>query len=387
MGARNSSTLGEDFVRRAVENIDEAVRDAGWGRASWGEVGRRMRNALPDSAPTIVNYDLPANEVNTLFTQGVEERYVASYEKYYFQVNPWLDFWKTAPDGVVYASEREFPVSSLRDTEFFNDWLKPQEHLGAAVGIRIGADEANTVLISWHYDVKLASRYDEPAAEVLRLLKSRFVSAVETSKALSQRTEEGVRAGSLLGLVDDAALLIDQNRRIRDTNQPAQWALGAADVIGGAGNILSIRNSAAQRWLEENVARLVARAPIAAPAAVFSIEERVFRISLSLAPNHLDGGQGPLITPRSYVLVLLKLLVGAPLRLDHTGLRFAFGLSTAECRLCDILVNGHSLNEAARLLSVSDGTVRQRVKNVFQKTRTHRQGELVALLARFGSTG
>ena len=57
-----------------------------------------------------------------------------------------------------------------------------------------------------------------------------------------------------------------------------------------------------------------------------------------------------------------------------------YSLTHAEARLAEVLVNGHSLDEIADLLGVTKGTVRKRIKHVFAKTGTNRQGELIHLL-------
>ena len=60
----------------------------------------------------------------------------------------------------------------------------------------------------------------------------------------------------------------------------------------------------------------------------------------------------------------------------------AFGLTQAEARLAARLATGQSLERIATELGISEGTVRNQLKAVFQKTETHRQGELIALLLR-----
>ena len=59
-----------------------------------------------------------------------------------------------------------------------------------------------------------------------------------------------------------------------------------------------------------------------------------------------------------------------------------FGLSPAQARVGVMIVTGHSLAETARKLHVSDNTVRSHLKQIFQKTNTHGQMELVRLHAR-----
>jgi DNA-binding CsgD family transcriptional regulator len=57
-----------------------------------------------------------------------------------------------------------------------------------------------------------------------------------------------------------------------------------------------------------------------------------------------------------------------------------FGLTPAEAALARLLAQGHSLTEAAAHLCVTRETTRSRLKNIFEKTQTHRQAELVRLL-------
>ena len=77
-------------------------------------------------------------------------------------------------------------------------------------------------------------------------------------------------------------------------------------------------------------------------------------------------------------LLLLKRL-GAQMALDPvtTG---AFGLTAAEARLAAELCAGRTLELAARNLHITYQTARSYLKNIFGKTRTRRQGELVARL-------
>jgi DNA-binding CsgD family transcriptional regulator len=62
-------------------------------------------------------------------------------------------------------------------------------------------------------------------------------------------------------------------------------------------------------------------------------------------------------------------------------LQSAFGLTKAEARLAAALANGANLQDVAGRLRVSKETARDQLKAVFQKTDTHRQSQLVALLS------
>lgn len=59
-----------------------------------------------------------------------------------------------------------------------------------------------------------------------------------------------------------------------------------------------------------------------------------------------------------------------------------YRLSAMESKLAQTMVQGHSITEAADRLGLKEHTARSYLKQVFQKTGTNRQGELVALFLR-----
>jgi len=61
-----------------------------------------------------------------------------------------------------------------------------------------------------------------------------------------------------------------------------------------------------------------------------------------------------------------------------------FGLTAAETRISIELVRGRGIKEIAAALHVAEGTVRTQLKSILAKTDTHRQADLLRLLARIG---
>lgn len=64
-------------------------------------------------------------------------------------------------------------------------------------------------------------------------------------------------------------------------------------------------------------------------------------------------------------------------------LQHEFHLTPAEAAVAAQLAQGHSLKQAAMELHTSIWTARSHLRAIFQKTNTHRQAELVSLLAHF----
>jgi len=108
---------------------------------------------------------------------------------------------------------------------------------------------------------------------------------------------------------------------------------------------------------------------------------------------HCDGGSGqPLpitVTPfhSSHVLTeespcALVFISDPAAKPASRGAVFSalYGLTPAECRLADLMLEELELRRAAERMRVTVNTARFMLKIIFQKTGTHRQSQLVRLL-------
>ena len=59
-----------------------------------------------------------------------------------------------------------------------------------------------------------------------------------------------------------------------------------------------------------------------------------------------------------------------------------YGLTPAECRVALLLSDGRAPQEIAKMVGVTQNTVRSQIKSIFSKTGVRRQGELIQLLLR-----
>jgi DNA-binding CsgD family transcriptional regulator len=96
------------------------------------------------------------------------------------------------------------------------------------------------------------------------------------------------------------------------------------------------------------------------------------------------AARNPFLGARA-VLVLQDLEVDASFNQDL--MMRAFRLTPAQARLAAKMAAGTSLEEAAIELGMALETARSHLKATFNKTETHRQGELVALLNKASAPG
>jgi DNA-binding CsgD family transcriptional regulator len=173
------------------------------------------------------------------------------------------------------------------------------------------------------------------------------------------------------------AILLDAKGRVLQVNACVRFGDGL-DALGG---FLRVARAADREGLRKFLAALLA--PSCRPFAPLTLS--VARPSGG-RPWLLDGipctdAMSSLHSDAAALLLVTDL--DQPRRPKGEVLRHYFGLTPTECALACALIAGASLQEAAAQLAITEGHARKRLKAVFHKTRTSRQGELVALLTKF----
>lgn len=102
-------------------------------------------------------------------------------------------------------------------------------------------------------------------------------------------------------------------------------------------------------------------------------------LSISIGP--LTGSaftNGPFLQPCA-VLFVREITLGVPSGFEMQ-IRNLFGLTMREANLAASLASGRSVREAAEDAGIAYSTMRTYLENVFRKTETRQQSQLVALL-------
>lgn len=179
---------------------------------------------------------------------------------------------------------------------------------------------------------------------------------------------------------EPAALIDERGVPLRMTADFAA-ALERDDGLRLVGGRLAAADPASQRRLATMIARATAATGAAADAV--SVERDDARPAYVVCVWPLARERRALVPDRAAALLtLIDPLAGrAP---QAEAWRGAFGLTAREAEVARTLVEGFAPDEAASQLGVSIATVRVHLRQLFAKTQTSRQAELVRLLLRFG---
>ena len=219
--------------------------------------------------------------------------------------------------------------------------------------------------------------FDEDEKTALANLSQRLTETATLSTAVGRVVLSNVT--NALGFIKRAAIALDRFGSVLDVNPLAETALAGGE-ISMVGQRLVIRDRRAQSIFNDFLDRLRIATDLDALDVAPVVIRREGRLPIVMRVLPVDGAaRSPFLGARA-ILILSGVEQGEAEQLAM--LRQAFRLTPSEARIALWLAEGKSLEEAAHEMTVAQETARSHLKSIFRKTGTHRQGELVALVAR-----
>ncbi len=296
-------------------------------------------------------------------------------------------------DGWIYRDIRTRAIPKMLKTGVGvdQDFMTPDaierepyyQELLAPLGLRWWAGVAfrsddDFWCMALHRNIKQGYFDPDEQAKLATLCQS-LTEAATISRAVGRARIIGMT--DALDLIGQPALVLDHFGRVLRENAAAasiydQWFR----VIGARILVQDHEAAAAFTRLADACRSPLSRAVTGKRIVVRRSERRpivVHSHALSSAASEpFSGGR---------VLLLVTDLEAQPQPLASV-LGATFGLTAAEARLAAIIGGGGSLDVACETLHVTRETARNQLKSIFAKTSTHRQAELVLLLARISTT-
>jgi len=176
-------------------------------------------------------------------------------------------------------------------------------------------------------------------------------------------------ATGVLDLLRDAVLVLARDARLLGANRVAGELLREGDGLSLASGFLIASTPGKTSSLRESIERAACGERVRVEVS------RSGRTSLTLLVE--PHPQDTIGSPAAVVFVSEG---SASRGLRDEQLAARYGLSRAECCVAQLLCAGADLPRIARDLSISRNTVRGHLKQIFLKTCSHRQVELVCKL-------
>jgi DNA-binding CsgD family transcriptional regulator len=277
----------------------------------------------------------------------------------------------TLRDGFMSDLDFFAPDEIARDG-FYQDFLKPRGY--GWHGAALLTSRPSDVLLSFKRTLRRGAYEARDIAQLNHALPylRAGAGAAAAANSVSLRAQLGALAHAGLG-----AVLLDRRGRVIEANEAIEFGDGlillGSDLRAGHRDDQVALDAAIQQALRpEHPSRLP-------PPKRVVLRRNASRRPLLIDALSLIGASELSLFEAAAMLVITDLGRGLPPEI--ADLRAIFGLTAREAELAAQLAVGTPLDLAAEGLRISRAHARQRLKVIFQKTDTHRQGELVALLA------
>jgi DNA-binding CsgD family transcriptional regulator/PAS domain-containing protein len=304
------------------------------------------------------------------------------YTNHYADRNPlhlvddpdrWVRTW--APR--ILTDEDWMPKSDLVASEYYNDFLKPQD-IHSCIMVRLAVRGTKTAAINITRS-RRRGQFDFADLELARSLHPHLLRAFDLGQKLA--TDRALNGG--LKAVFDASphglFLVEADGRVRRMNAAGEGMAMAHRGLRVAGGRLMAIDPAAGRVLQTLVSRAASRDAGVRTGGSISVPTArgMVPLSATVAPVSTDA-LSVLDTHLMAIVCITDLEAGV--RLPEQRLRDLFGLTAAEGRLALALFEGETVREAAQTLHISRFTAQNHLARVFEKTGTNRQAVLIKLM-------
>ena len=181
-----------------------------------------------------------------------------------------------------------------------------------------------------------------------------------------------------LDLVEQAVLLVDAGAVVVHANRAADVALRRGDGVTARHSVLACDRADDSATLHRLVGEASA-APAGRPGGTLAVGRRSRRRPLSVLVAPLRGERPVPLGPPATAIVLIA-DPDTKISASGTQLRKLYGLTAAEARTAEALLDHQPLADVAAKLGLTLATVRTLLQRAFDKTDTHSQAELVHLM-------
>jgi DNA-binding CsgD family transcriptional regulator len=358
-----------------IQLIYEATLDA----SRWQEFAQALSDAFRN-APAGIALQPPGSPLaDVIFrSHGFREEFHPRFAEHAQKGLPWEEGRRKNFVGRFGLTTEVISDDRLRASDFYREWMVPQ-------GLGPHPPIAHTIALDSGHPAAALAIFPTAATGPFAASELEFGNLLVPHLALGCRLmAENRRHQALADAIDrfpTGVTLLDARGHLLLANRGARQIFAQNDGIaldGAAVHASGANDDAALR-------RAIVGAVEAAVAGRL-IESTVLSVSRHSGRRPYAVMVGPLRphigdpTAADAVVVLYVADLEQGVLRRREVLRELYGLTEAETQLVELLCQGSSLDEAAGARGVTMNTARSQLKQVFAKTHTSRQSELVRLV-------
>lgn len=364
-------------MQRSALALAELIYAAALEPARWHDFVTALSRAYA-GGPTGFALQVPGAPLSgVLYVVGFTRAYYGRFMAHMLRGLPWEEARVRNFVGRFGLASEVISDEKLAQTDFYRECMEPQglAHgpMGHTIAVSAGRPMAGLVV----FPAPGSGPFDGEHLAFADLLVPHLERAYQIH---AERRLHGALAEAI-DRFPTGLLLIDARGHVVRMNRRAAQILEQSDGLSIEDGALRAHHPAENARLRELVAAAIAAATARTPSEghVLTVTRMSGRRAypMAVAPLHPSGGE---VTQADAVAVVYVADLESGILERGDSLRELYALTEAESRLVELLCQGFTLEEAADARGVTLNTARSQLKQVFTKTGTSRQSELVRLV-------
>jgi DNA-binding CsgD family transcriptional regulator/PAS domain-containing protein len=315
---------------------------------------------------------------------GISEDCIQLYFTKYVRFDPSTTAQFCYDVGQPFSTADLMPYADFLKTRFYKEWVQPQ-HLVDHIAVVLERSSTGMALFGV-FRHERDGVVDDEARRRMHLIIPHVRRAVLIGRVIDVKSAEAASFADSLDSLSAGVFLVDEHGRLIHANAAGQSILTARHVLRTAGGRLAASDTSTDETLRQLFAATggsdlaLGTKGIAVPLLARDGERFVAHILPLRSGARRRGGRG---YAASAAVFVRKAVPDAPLPPEVVSKTFK--LTPGELRVLLALVEVGGVTEAAEVLGIAETTAKWHLQHLFEKTGTHRQAELVKLVAGFSN--
>lgn len=371
--------MNAERLSSLVSHIYDAALDA----SLWSPVLQEVARVARSSAASLFVRDSALLTGDAFHQFGIDPQYRRLYFDKYIGLDPFNTTYLLLEIGEVTSSSLIIPHDEFVETRFYREWVRPQGWIDNIITVLDKSVTSVAALAVFRHERDGLT--DSRARDRVRLLAPHLRRAVLIGKTLDLQAAQTATFVEVLDGISAGVFLVDADGRILHANAAGNAILSAGDYLRSAEGRLVAGDPRMTHAL-----RLVflaagggdsalGTAGVDLPLIASSGERHVAHV-LPLTSGARQAGSARGAVAALFVHRATLATSSPPEIIART-----YRLTPTELRVLLAIVEVGGAPAVAESLGVGQATVKFHLRNLFEKTGTHRQADLVKLVAGYSS--
>lgn len=361
--------ISQDAFSQVVSDIYRSAGDF----AHWQRILPLMTETLGGNCSVLGVAD-DRQHFSAYVAPQTDPAFLATYNAHYHAISPLMPRIRALPAGSVVTDPMVIPREAFVKSDIYNQWILPQGIRHKLYAVLVSRPGQRVIL-----GIHSSTEFDDEQVRLCRLFVPHLQQAMELGLRTLSLEMTLARSVEVLNAIADAVIIVGDRGRVLFANSAAQsFFEGGGSLRIEQGRLTCSLASAAAQF-DRLLARCVREPGRPRAGGTMALKRSGHAQGATLTVVPFEDPQTWLLPQQPSAYVLITVPPARP-EVSAQPLMDRFGLTPAEasfaCRVCQ----GHSVTSAAQSQGIKVSTARTHLARIFDKTGTHRQGELVRTL-------